>query len=81
MNFDSCVAPVWQLLVNSAGIVPDSAKYHCYVDNRSLCGRTSQLTAHYDEGITCTSAEILDLPQFACKRCLNKWKREYRVED
>lgn len=80
MNFDSSIAPVWQLLVSEDGIVRSSAKYHCYVDNESLCGRSSQITAFYDDGISCTSAEVLDCLQFVCKRCLNKWKRQYHVE-
>ena len=80
MNTDSFVAPVWQLLVNSDGIVPGAAKYHCFKDDVSLCGRVSQNTAFYDDGITCTSAEIVERPHLVCKRCFAKWKREYQVE-
>ena len=80
MNFDSRIAPVWQLLVNQEGYVPGSAKYHCYVDDRSLCGRSYQVTTDFDDGITCESAAIVERPHLTCKRCLTKWKRDYRVE-
>lgn len=80
INTDSTIAPVWQLLVNSEGFVPGSAKYHCFVDDQSMCGRVCQNTAFYDDGITCSSSEILDRPMLVCKRCLAKWKREYQVE-
>lgn len=80
MNFDSFKAPVWQLMVNSEGYVPGSAKYHCFDENRSLCGSKYQDTTQYDDGITCESAAILERPHLVCKRCLAKWKREFQVE-
>lgn len=81
MNTDSFVAPVWQLPVNSEGIVPRTVKYHCFEDNVSLCGRISQDTSFFDDGITCTSAEIVEGSHLACKRCFTKWKRIYQVEE
>lgn len=80
MNYNSFIAPVWQLRINSDGIVPGSAKYHCFVNDESLCGGCHQNTSYYDDGITCESAAILERPHLVCKRCLTKWKREYMVE-
>ena len=80
MNTDSFVAPVWQLRVNDDGIVLGSAKYHCFENDEALCGSCYQSTNLYDDGITCTSAEILDRPHLVCKRCLTKWKRVFQVE-
>lgn len=86
LNFDSCNAPVWQLPVSGSektanGYISQKAKHHCFVDNVSLCGKYYQNTKDYDGGITTTSACMLELPQFACKKCLNLWKKQYRVEE
>ena len=80
INTDSFKAPVWQLMVNKDGIVPGSAKYHCFENNVSLCGKYSQDTSFYDDGITCESAAIPERPNLVCQRCLAKWKREFQVE-
>lgn len=80
MNTDSHIAPVWQLRVNSDGVVTGSAKYHCFVDDESLCGTAVQNTSFYDDGITCESAAIVERPNLVCKRCLAKWKAQYQVE-
>ena len=80
MNTDSYIAPVWQLRVNSDGVVPGSAKYHCFVGDKSLCETAYQNTSFYDDGITCESAAILERPNLVCKRCLTKWKKQYQVE-
>ncbi len=55
MNTDSYIAPVWQLPVNGDGIVPKTAKYHCFVQEKSLCGRKMQDTNFYDDGISLAS--------------------------
>lgn len=80
MNTDSHIAPVWQLRVNREGVVPGSAKYHCFVNDESLCGTSCQNTSFYDDGITCESAAILERPHLVCKRCLTRWKKQYMVE-
>lgn len=85
INFDSCVAPVWQLPVAGAesrgtAYIHTSAKYHCFVERKSLCDRYSQRTEYYDDGITLESAAVLERPDVACKRCLALWKRKYHVE-
>lgn len=81
MNTDSWIAPVWQLKVNGEGFVPAKSKAHCFVNNESLCGSGRQITSEFDDGISWTSAEVLERPDMACKRCLSKWKRLYQVED
>ena len=73
--------PAWQLpapnetTMSSNAYIPASAKYHCFVDNTSLCKRYSQDTSYYELGIE--SGEILSNPEWACKRCLAKWKRNF----
>jgi hypothetical protein len=73
--------PVWQLPAPSEtsqsanGYIPASAKYHCFVDNKSLCNKYAQDTNYYDLGIE--SGAILQNPHFACKRCRLKWIKRY----
>ena len=86
MNYDSNISPVWQLPVNGAertgnAYISRKAKFHCFVDNITLCGKYHQNTQNYDDGITLESCSIVELPQFACRKCLNLWKKQYRVED
>ena len=81
MNFDSYVHPVWQLPACDDGDhIRKSVKYHCFVDNKSLCGRQHQRTDIYDDGITVDSGEIARSPQFACKRCRGLWMKIYCQE-
>lgn len=85
MNFDSYLAPVWQLPVTCDedgpfGRIKNNVKYHCFVNNESLCGARKQNTEDYDDGITIASAAVLEQPHEACKRCLAKWKKLYQVE-
>lgn len=80
MNTNSFIAPVWQLRVNSDGVVPGSARYHCFVNDESLCGTVYQNTSFYDDGITCESAAIVERPNLVCKRCFGKWKKLYQAE-
>ena len=82
MNFDSYERPVWQLPVgNEGGYIYKSAKYPCFVDNKSLCGRYDQCTDFYDDGITVDSGEIVHWPQIACKKCRERWLQIYREEE
>lgn len=74
---DSYIAPVWQLPVNADGIVPKSAKYHCFVCDSSLCGRKMQDTSFYDWGITAKSDIAINTPDLVCKRCLKLWRQRY----
>lgn len=85
MNTDSKIRPVWQLPVSGSERTGNSyismkAKYHCFVDDVSLCGKYHQFTDDYDYGITTESASILETPQIACKKCLKLWKEQYDVE-
>lgn len=82
VNTDSSLSPVWQLRVTDNGngeTVPTRSKFHCFVENESLCGTAKQITYFYDDGISIDSAEVLDRPYIACKRCLRKWKRQYQI--
>ena len=82
MNTDSFIDPVWQLKVNESDtflIVRNNSKYHCFEENKSLCGAFVQNTSDYDYGISMESASVLERPDRACKRCLKKWKRFYQV--
>ena len=82
MEFDSYVCPVWQVPVGADGnYIYESTKYHCFVDNITLCGKYSQCTDAYDDGITVDSEEIARSPQIACKRCRERWLRIYCKED
>lgn len=75
MEFDSFVRPVWQLPALEQVGVPTPAKYHCFVDGKSLCGKYTQVTDAYDEGITVESSVVLQIPQTVCKRCYKMWLR------
>ena len=86
MEFDSFARPVWQLPVHAAetygnAYIPATAKYHCFVDGFSLCGKYGQHTDSYDEGITVESGVALQTPQAVCKRCYKKWLRRYLPEE
>lgn len=77
MNTDSYIAPVWQLPVNDEGVVPKNAKYHCFVCDDSLCGRKSQDTGFYDDGISLASDKIEEKANVICRRCLALWRSNY----
>ena len=79
---DSFIRPVWQLPVNGAertgnAYISMRAKYHCFVDNGTLCGKYFQDTSYYDHGITIESGEVLSRPNIACSRCFKKWKNTF----
>lgn len=85
INVNSHIAPVWQLPVSGAEKTGNSyismkAKYHCFVDDVSLCRKYHQFTDDYDYGITTVSASVLEMLQVACKKCLKLWKEQYNVE-
>lgn len=78
--------PKWQLPAppettrGANAYTPKSAKYHCFIDNASLCGRYAQDTDFYD-GLGIESGEILRGPDIACKRCREMWIRRYVPEE
>lgn len=85
LNFDSHIAPVWQLPVSGSertgnSYINQKTKYHCFKDNVSLCGRYYQDTKDYDDGITTTSVFLSNMPEYACKKCLKLWKKQYGEE-
>lgn len=77
--------PVWQLPVGSEtaksenAYIPPTAKYHCFVEDTSLCKKYNQDTSYYETGIE--SGEILRRPEIACKRCRKIWLRRYVPEE
>ncbi len=82
INTDSTMRPVWQLPISGAenrgnAYIHTSAKYHCFVDNHTLCTSYRQNTSFYDYGITVESGYIAQNPNKACRKCYEKWKREY----
>ena len=85
MELDSFVHPVWQLPVHAAertggAYIPAAAKYHCFVDDKSLCGKYIQCTDCFDAGITADSDVISQSPQTACKQCYKLWAHRYLPE-
>ena len=84
LNTDSRLRPVWQLPVSGSenrgnAYIHTTAKYHCFVDNSSLCGKYHQDTSYYDHGITVESGSIASSPKIACERCYKRWVKDYNV--
>lgn len=77
--------PVWQLpppseaRKNADAYIPKTVKYHCFIENVSLCKRYAQDTDYYETGIE--SGEILRRPEIACKKCRKMWLRRYVPEE
>lgn len=75
--------PVWQLPVpnetsqSANAYIRRNVKYHCFVDNISLCGKYTQDTDFYETGIE--SGEILSRSDIACKICRKRWIHDYNV--
>lgn len=82
---NSFIRPVWQLPVNGAertgnAYISAKAKYHCFEDNVSLCGKYAQDTSYYGRGITIEGGEILKRPNIACPECYRRWEINQDVE-
>lgn len=68
--------PAWQLPISDRdGTVHITAKCHCFIDGRSLCGRYKQNTDYYETDVS--EDEVLERPSVACKRCYAVWKKNY----
>lgn len=69
----------WALYVNQDNELDKeiayNAKYHCFNNNKSLCGKYSQDNDYFETDIE--SDEILKRPEIACKKCFNKWKKMF----
>ena len=79
---DSFESPIWQLPVHGAertgnAYISQRSKYHCFVNNLTLCGKYVQNTNYYDDGISAESGYVAQNPDKACSRCYKKWKKEY----
>lgn len=83
---DSFESPVWQLPVHGAertgsAYISQRAKYHCFVNNLTLCGKYGQNTSYYDDGISVDGGYIAQNPDKACSRCYKKWKKYCEVQN
>ena len=81
---DSFERPVWQLPVHGAertgnAYISNKAKYHCFVNNSTLCGKYVQNTSDYDDGISIKSESVAQNPDKVCSLCYKKWKKYCEV--
>ncbi|MFA1782353.1 hypothetical protein ACDX77_18950 [Bacillus velezensis] len=66
---------VWQLPVIQSdktdhNWIPPKAKYHAFIDNKSVCGKYGQNTDYFEIGIE--ESELMTNKDRACKVCLKK---------
>ena len=65
----------------------NNAKYHCFVSDKeienginhievSLCGRHRQKLGYYEN---IESGQVLQFPAVACKKCFEKWKKQFNI--
>ena len=64
--------PVKQSNITNHGWIHPKAKYHCFYENFSLCGRCYQVQDFFETEID--SNEIEQNPELACKECNRIWK-------
>jgi len=74
--------PVRQLPVKQSNYtdhdwVHPKAKYHCYIEGKSMCEKYNQDTDYFETDIE--SGEVLKFPVIACQVCFRKWKREFHI--
>lgn len=65
---------VWQLPVIQSDLtdhdwIHPKAKYHAFIDNKSVCGKYDQITDCFETG---EESELLANKNLACKVCLKK---------
>ena len=71
----------WQLPVRERVVegkddcVHHLAKAHFYVNDTSLCGKYWQCTDFYETDVKTELIE--ENPQYACKKCYEKWLKRY----
>lgn len=70
-------------------IIHHKAKYHCFISYRekkfgaealvgtSLCNKHKQVLGYYEK---IESGQVLAFPQVACKKCFEKWKKEFDID-
>lgn len=72
----------WELYVNENRAVgkeiSNNAKYHCFVDGDSLCGKYYQKYGDYETDIE--SGQILMFPHIACKKCYERWMKQFNID-
>ena len=54
-----------------------SRKYHYFENNESFCKAYRMETDYFDTEIE--SGQIMQNPNFGCKKCYAKWKREFGI--
>ena len=64
-----------QLVKGKPDWVHPLTKAHYFVNNKSLCGRHWQVTDFYETDVAVE--EIVKEPQYACKKCYEKWQKQY----
>lgn len=75
---------VWALPINeNKEYVSSNVKYHCFKDvegarnaSQSMCKKYNK---HGKSETEIESGEILNNPQFACKVCYRKWRKEFNL--
>jgi len=75
---------VWALPINeNKEYISSNVKYHCFEDingtdnaSKSMCGKYIR---HDKSETEIESGEILSNPQFACKVCYRKWRKEFSL--
>lgn len=69
---------IWALPINeNKEYISSNVKYHCFDDGISMCGK------YFRHGVSDTeieSGEILSNPQFACKRCYERWMKQFNID-
>lgn len=84
---------VWQLPVlesrrTNEQYIKHNAKYHFYEYEepehlsisslgRSMCGKHIQSIGEFE---SIESGQVLQFPVITCKKCFNKWKKEYWID-
>ncbi|MEC1437279.1 hypothetical protein P9D57_00645 [Bacillus sonorensis] len=66
---------VWKLPVIQSDLtdhhwVHPKAKYHAFIDNKSVCGKYGQSTDYFETGIE--ESKLMANKDWACKLCLKK---------
>jgi hypothetical protein len=69
---------VWQLLVHDSTkrgelYISKNAKFHGFIDNKSLCSKYIQVTKNFDNVIK--NSELESKEMFICKKCFEKYNK------
>lgn len=72
----------WMLPVKMSNLtshdwIHPNVKYHCFINNTSLCKKYFQYQDYFETDID--SGEIAMRPEIACKKCYEKWKKQFDI--